>query len=381
MFNFNFKFQKKDNSGSVILLSLMIISAVLSSALYINVISIRGMRQSQNIDNSIVAFYAAESGNEQAIYYLRKVEDVNISDLIVPGGSVEVMNSLRSREISDEIKNVLISLKKDETYQLDLFEQDNLNFSSNINYLDLSWDGNCANPKIELTVNEWEAENNVSWGDMRDQMHINKCLITSPTKIDKSGKICSDIVLNGDMAYQFRFKALNCDIFNLNIKAFDNKGEQISFRNIYNINSVGEYPINSNQSNRQALNINLRKASPLSGLFDYVLFSEESLIKDTGVYTGGWFGEELFITTDSLPETTVNSNYSYTIRAAKGVAPYEWSLSGSIPPGSGFDISKYGILSGLATEPGIYPLMIRVVDSASPVADSDSKVLFLNVTE
>ena len=370
--------KNKKRSGSAILLALMIMSTILSSTLYINVLSIRSMRQSQNIDNSIVAFYAAETGNEQAIYYIRKVEGLNIEDLILPGGSITASESLISREVTDKVKNILISLKKDEIYQLDVFDQDDLSLGSSISYLQLSWNDDCASDsKIELTVNEWEAEANINWGQMQDQMHINKCLLSeSPVEIDGSGSICSDIKLDGIMSYQFRFKALHCDIYNLSIKAFDIGDQQIDFENIYSIESVGEYPVDTNQSNRQALRVNLRKLSPLSGLFDYVLFSEKSLVKDIGAYTGGWFGGDLFISTDNLPDATKDVMYSYSVRAVNGTPPYEWELTGVIPPGLGIN-NETGILSGSITETGTYPLMITVEDGV----DTDSKTLFLKVNE
>jgi putative Ig domain-containing protein len=374
------KIKYKKRSGSAILLALLVVSAILSSALYINVLSIRGMKQSQNVDNSIVAFYAAETGNEQAIYYIRKVDNFDISTLVFDpenpnSNSVLTIDSLISREVEDGTKNILISLKKDETYQLDIFDQNDLNASSNINHLDLSWSGDCASPKIELTVNEWDAGASINWED-NDQMHISKCIIDSPAEIDGSGDPCGDVILNQSMSYQFRFKALNCDVYNLNIKAFDMVDQQIAFKNIYSIESVGEYPVDTSQSNKQALHVNLRRFSPLSGLFDYVLFSEKSIVKDLNVYNEGWFGDELFISTDSLPDAIAESAYSYTVSAVNGVPNYVWDLSGSI---SGLTIdSSSGVISGTVGAAGTYPLLIWVEDE---VGDSDSKYLFLRVNE
>ena len=368
-------FNNKKRSGSAILLALMVVSAILSSALYINVLSIRGMKQSQNIDNSLIAFYAAETGNEQAIYYIRKKENLDINDLILPNGSITAGESLVSRDIVDEVKNILISLKKDETYQLDVFDQENLSTESFIDYLELEWDSNCANSKIELTVNEWEAQTSINWGDMQNQMHISKCIIDSPVRIDDGESPCSDIVLDSNMSYQFRFKSLTCDVYNLSIKAFDIINQQVAFKNIYSVESVGEYPVGTSQSNKQALHVNLRKFSPLSGLFDYVLFSEKSLVKDLGAYNEGWFSDELFISTDNLSDATVNVSYSQTIRAANGTGSYTWGLSGSVPPGVMTIDSSSGVLSGTITSSDIYPLRITVDDGVQSV----SKTLFLRV--
>ena len=372
-----------NKSGSAILLALMIMSVILSSVLYINVLSIRAMNQSRNIDNSLVAFYAAETGNEQAVYYIRKVEDVDIGELNLPTGSISAGKNLVTRVVTNSVANILIGLKKDETYQLDVFDQDDLSRGSSVAYLRLSWDDDCsADSKVELTVNEWEADSTINWGQMQDQMHINKCLLdysTSEINIDDSGTTCSDILLNEQMSYQFRFKALNCDIHNFNIRAFDQNDQQVSFKNIYSVESVGEYPINNSQSNRQALRVNLRKFSPLSGLFDYVLFSEKSLVKDIDAYTSGWFGDKIFISTESLPDGRRGSNYSYAVNVINGSPPYSWTLGGHIPTGLEID-GENGILNGVIEEDGIFLLMITVAERSNP-SNTDSKNLFLQVNQ
>ncbi len=366
----------KQRSGSAILLALMVMFALLSSVLYINVLSLRSMKQAQNIDNSIIAFYAAETGNEQAVYYIRKSDNLDISDLQVPHGSFSGPDNLIIRELSDSTKNILIGLKKDEVYQLDIFNQNDLSQSSNLSYLTLNWDQNCLlGAKLELTVNQWLAGNNIQWGQMQN---ISKCILsTAPVKIDNSGSICPDIILDKHNSYQFRFKALNCGINNLSIKAFDSNNQQISFKNIYNIKSVGEYPLNGSQANRQALQVNLRKSSPLSALFDYVLFSEKSLVKDIGVDNGGWFSDDLFIATDSLPDAELYHSYSYALSAVNGTPPYTWSLAGTIPKGLKIDPENGILLSDKILEAGVFPLIITVRDDNS----QDSKTLFLTVNK
>jgi len=373
---FMFNFNKKEKSASAILLGLIIMSTILSSTLYINFLSMRSMKQSLNIDNSIVAFYAAETGNEQAIYYIRKTEDLDVIDLQIPGGQILGPDSLVSRVVDDEVTNVLIALEKDETYQLDIFDQEDLSSPSSISYVVLQWDDNCDfDSIIEMTTNEWPAQEDIIWGSIQN---INKCLLDiSPTTIDESGDICSDIKLDPDNSYQFRFKSLNCDIHNFSIQAFDTTDQPISFKNIYTIESVGEYPLNKNVSNRQALRVNLRKFSPLSGLFDYVIFSEKSLVKDVGVYTQGWFSGELLISTSNLPNATQGAMYYYPMTAVNGTPPYSWSLLTNDPPELSIG-ENTGILQGIIQEEeeGPFLLKIQVVDEEG---DTDSKILFLEV--
>ena len=83
------------------------------------------------------------------------------------------------------------------------------------------------------------------------------------------------------------------------------------------------------------------------------------------------------ITTASLPDASVNTQYSQTFAAAGGTPPYTWSqTSGTFP--TGFSLSSSGVLSGRATTSNSYTFKIQVKDS---LGRSSSAVSFtLNVT-
>ena len=83
------------------------------------------------------------------------------------------------------------------------------------------------------------------------------------------------------------------------------------------------------------------------------------------------------ITTASLPDASVNTQYSQTFAAAGGTPPYTWSqTSGTLP--TGFSLSSSGVLSGRATTSNSYTFKVQVKDS---LGRSSSAVSFtLNVT-
>ena len=70
----------------------------------------------------------------------------------------------------------------------------------------------------------------------------------------------------------------------------------------------------------------------------------------------------LLILTDSLPDGIVNSSYGTQLTAIGGIEPYRWRLDSTAPPGLTF--STAGFLSGRPTTPGIYPVVVTVVDQA-----------------
>ena len=68
--------QPKKNNGMVLLLAMLIIAAVLAAAGLFASVILRELRQSRLIDQSIQAYYLAESGAERALFQTRQREAV-----------------------------------------------------------------------------------------------------------------------------------------------------------------------------------------------------------------------------------------------------------------------------------------------------------------
>jgi len=64
----------------------------------------------------------------------------------------------------------------------------------------------------------------------------------------------------------------------------------------------------------------------------------------------------------SLPQGTAGTAYSQTISATGGIAPYRYTLSGSLPSGLGFDPGT-GELRGTPTQAGSFTISVEVTDS------------------
>ena len=87
----------------------------------------------------------------------------------------------------------------------------------------------------------------------------------------------------------------------------------------------------------------------------------------------------LVITTTSLPNAKRNKNYSRTLAATGGLAPYAWSVVlGSLPPGLTLNAST-GVISGKATTIGTYTFTVQARDSQGTAA-TDTQGLSITVT-
>jgi hypothetical protein len=89
--------------------------------------------------------------------------------------------------------------------------------------------------------------------------------------------------------------------------------------------------------------------------------------------------DPLVITTTSLPNARRNKNYSRTLAATGGLAPYTWSVvQGNLPSGLTLNAST-GLISGKASAIGTYNFTVQVRDSQGAPA-TDTQALTINVT-
>ena len=391
------KMKKHFKNASVLLLAFLIMSALLSSVLYIARISLRQVDQSKNVDNASIAFYAAESGNEQAVYYIRKNLINNISELNITNpvpldddnGSTITSGAYITRNVDDDITSINMALQKDEVFQFDMYDANNLELPSGLSSLVISWSDKCDGDSwLELTANEWApSESGINWGDnstVSALNHIKKSLLSSGGIQQQITSIGGSKILQKNV-YQFRVKALFCDIYNLNISALGSLdaneivvNDVIPFKNIYNIKTVGQYPGDSTKGNKQALSVSLRSIDPLSGLFDYVIFSEKSLVKDPTLEEE--LSQDVFYINEQSPlNITSNELMSgYEVSYLNGVSPFNWTATG-LPSSINLD-KKSGILSSSGPVYGTYLVNFTVTDSTTPTLQTATKMITINIS-
>ncbi|WP_288956896.1 inverse autotransporter beta domain-containing protein [uncultured Desulfovibrio sp.] len=81
----------------------------------------------------------------------------------------------------------------------------------------------------------------------------------------------------------------------------------------------------------------------------------------------------LSITTASLPDATVGTNYSQTFVATGGTSPYSFAVADGSSLPSGLLLSNNGTLTGTPTADGTYTFTVTVTDSASPAATASKE--------
>ena len=72
------------------------------------------------------------------------------------------------------------------------------------------------------------------------------------------------------------------------------------------------------------------------------------------------------IVTTSLPNSARNNSYNQTISITGGLAPFTWSVTGSLPPG--LSMSTSGVIIGEPTARGTFNFTVKVTDSLGNTA-------------
>lgn len=256
------------HKGSVLLLALLVMSTIMAASTGLAVIVISEIRQSRSIDNAILAYYGAESGVEESLYKIRK-EKESIENLVK---EEELSNGVNWWIGADDISNMVekisvAELKKEQFIELDIYDP-TAGEPTNIRYLGISVGEGSGN--VEVSWFGWQGGN------------LSEYKVIPSVLLEENERQIIDLTsgVGPQFAYRVKIKSLNNDIQLLEVKAYsinpiedeDAESELMPAR----IRSTvrGEY-----RGSRQAIYFEMPRQSPLGGLFDFVLFSEESIIK------------------------------------------------------------------------------------------------------
>lgn len=272
--------------GSVLLMALLVMSGVLIVGASLGTISLLNLRQARVIDDSVTAFGAAESGAEQTLYQIRRVGTSSATLAANPDDTssavysgVPMGNASEwSRTLTATETTIFTSIPKDRSYEVVLWNPEAPSSPAGIESLTFAWDDNCGGTSgLEVLSAGWDPTAVGGFAPIVS-FHGDSPALTflrvTPRVIDND--------FTPAKAYRVRLRAKTCDISNLAISAYsaDNAGgSQMPIPSRIAVDSTGTYV-----TARQAMEFKLPRLQPLTGAFDFVIFSQCSLLKGvTGV--------------------------------------------------------------------------------------------------
>jgi hypothetical protein len=248
--------------GNTLVLSLIMLTVMLAVAVGLSKAFVTELRLSKNLDEAIFSYYGAESGIEYGMYDARKTNlSLNASD------SGTFANGVGwTRDTTDYIESLsLDQILKERSIQLDLYDHDNPVTASGVASLVFDWDGAGSWALIKLT--SWTPAATIDWATKADTEYLRAVSASNYT-----------INTTSTNAYSVKMKALYSNMSNITVVAYDGPdgtGNMVDIPNFLDITGIGEYG-----NSKQAINVLITRGIPLSSLYNYVIFTEESLVKE-----------------------------------------------------------------------------------------------------
>lgn len=269
---------KINQHGTALLLALIIMSGLIIGGVTLGTVVVNEIRQSRQLDRAIISYYAAESGAERLLYDWRDTKDITV--FTAPCN--EQVNSEVGWSCASNvgtINQLSFNLKNFQVEEFPLYIPGQLNVPAGIDSAVITWfDANPSNllePWLEVTLLEWSVGNLVDFAGTRNI--IKKAFKCSPNPAGSA--TCENITVNDfstDKSYIFRLRALTDDIENITVQFYDGDSPNpLDFGNYIRVaDFTGQYG-----GVKQGVRVRFPVTEPSSSLFDFVLFSEESLLK------------------------------------------------------------------------------------------------------
>ncbi len=252
--------------GVSLIYAILILGGVFVLSYAIGVLTWRGMRQSQDIDKGMIAYYAAESGIEQGLYAVLVDGERDGGDNGDFGGAPQA-DWEYTLETEDNEPFQQAILAADQTLNFDDLTGDK--------QMTLCWDPT-QDPAADLEITH------VNWDDDFGNFDVDASYIqdnqTVVKEVKEASNLTYDAALDRDCTdFDFsgennlvRVKALEGAVYDLYID-FEPDAEIDKVR----IVSTGDYSGKYQKALEATVDLNLG----ISPFFDYVMFSEEDLVK------------------------------------------------------------------------------------------------------
>lgn len=260
------------------MLALLVLSSIAIASSGLATLILSSLQQTRIIDASIVAYYAAESAAEEVVYRVRKTELAPDWAVQMTVDTPQVMNNGASwtRTVVGSEPIVYAEIPRDAFIELALYDPDQEAFSlaMAIHKVTVDWNYNdCVPeddtcPKLVATLTQWEPSA-TSWSEDAAKT------IRFATGVDGAPPVEISLA-NPAYLHKLRLRAEDADLHDVRVQAYadDALTIPVDLPGRVRIDTWGRFG-----QTQQHLTVRLPRRTPLSGLYDFALFSECSLVK------------------------------------------------------------------------------------------------------
>lgn len=251
---------KRRAKGSILLFALLVMAAVMIGSVGLGSLVMNLLQQTKAVDQSLIAFYAAETGIEESLFNARKTGNLpgSYTDRTVTGGSTW------SSVVSDTKAVIYATIPKDEFIEINLFDPGDPTFATDIAKVRIDWNDSCGGCSVlRASMVSWLPGAPIAWMPNAETRTYDFMVKPAEIMTGPPNKL-----------YKLRLRSRNATLESVEVKAYDVGGEPVALPGRIEIDVTGEYG-----DTRRRLLASMLSGAPLSGIFDFVLFSECSLIK------------------------------------------------------------------------------------------------------
>lgn len=245
--------------GSILPLALIMTMIILMAGIGIGTVVLEGSQRAKDTDQSVSAYYMADSGIERQLFEIRKRNRSLAYISTITSAYPNAGAWISTAALEQAYQKLIPAIGLNEFSELDLFNPDSLSASADLDEIQVNWTGDA---QIEAGYAQWTSGATVMWPS-EDAYVIQQGF--APRLVIPG--------LDPTRAYRLRLRAVNGSATNVRISVFKN-GIMQPFPGDIALGAEGTFG-----KATQKIAVTMPKQDVLSGLYSYVLFSECQLLK------------------------------------------------------------------------------------------------------
>ncbi|MFH1046673.1 MAG: hypothetical protein V1738_00045 [Patescibacteria group bacterium] len=252
----------RQDRGAILLFALLIMSSVIIGSIGLGTIILEMLQQTRISDDSVLAYYAAETGIEEAIYNVRQTGNLppNIDE-----ASPESLDNNADwwGTITGSTEIIYAEVDRFGFIEVSLYDPEAPAVATSIDHVVVSW----SNPTsvLQASVVSWLPGGQVVWSDDVARFENPFEFVGGSATLSLGPAI---------KLHKLRLRAKDDALQDVTVRAYDAGGNPQSVPGQVRIDMTGDF-----SQSRRRLVATMPRGAPLSGIFDYVMFSECSLVK------------------------------------------------------------------------------------------------------
>lgn len=258
---------RRSQRGTVLLMALVVMSGVVITSMGLGSLILSSLQQTRAIDSAAVAYYAAESGVEEAIYAARRPGAALPSSVSAP---VTLTNNATWKRTVTGRESVIYAgtIPQDGILEIALYDPDAPTTSQNIGRVQVDWTDSCSGCSVlQASLVGWVSGGPIVWDPN-----------ATTTLYTWSSGGASIPTADPSRLYRLRLSAKKAAMQNVQVRAYDGGSAPTTLPGRIRIDAEGSFG-----NVKQKLTASLPRKVPLAGIFDFVVFSECSLVKSGAI--------------------------------------------------------------------------------------------------